>query len=97
MDFSNFEIWREEEDLPRLKLIGQALIAPTVRVDAFPHEPPDELFYSVYFKAPQVSEYGLFACVVPPGEDVATFLRRWIAYLFPETPIPKIDVVFPPS
>jgi hypothetical protein len=96
MDFGNFDVWREEEDLPRLKLIGQALTAPRVAVEAFPHEPPDALFYSVYFKAPEVSEHGLFACVVPPGENVATFLRRWIAHIFPGIPIPDIDVVFPP-
>lgn len=96
-NYHDFDIWREEEDLPRLEMIRQVLASPTVRVEAFPDESPDELFHHVFFRPLEVDGYPLFACVVPPGEDIVAFLGRWIEHIFPGTPIPKIEVVFPPS
>ncbi len=93
-DPDNLDIWREEEDLPRLALIGKALTAEKVELEVYlGEESPD--FRYVHFKAPEVCPEPLFACVVPPGHDVETTMKRWIAHIFPGVPIPRIEITYP--
>lgn len=94
-DPDNLDIWREEEDLPRLALIGQALTAPTVQLEVLRGEPPLDGYRHVYFSAPEVCPERLFACVVGPGQDLETAMAHWIAYIFPGVPAPSLEISYP--
>lgn len=94
-DPDNLDIWREPEDLPRLALIGRALTAPTVHLEIFLGEPPQDGYRYVYFMAPAVCPEPLFACVVGPDQELTAAMKRWIAYIFPGVPVPHLEITYP--
>lgn len=92
-DPDNLDIWREEDDLPRLELIRRALAAATVELEIFLGE-EDDTYRHVYFKAPEVCPESLFACVVGPDQDLMAAMERWVAYIFPGVPIPRLEITY---
>lgn len=87
------QIWNEEEDKPRLAMIGQHLLEgdPILRLKVYPGEENPEHRY-IYIVVPGEPPKQLFACVVPPGESIDDYMRAWVTELFPGTPVPAFDV-----